>query len=125
MAGPAYYTGEMNIAKNEDWVVPFLYNAIADDGTKTPIDLTGSLLKLEIRKRESDHEATVFSFSSPDDGIYITDAVGGAFTIFIERNKSVRLAAGDYVTDLVRLMPNGLQERLWEGTATVVDGTTR
>jgi hypothetical protein len=126
MAGPAYYTGVMNISKNEDWVVPFLYSAVASDGvTMTPIDLTGSLLKLEIRKQEIDHEAIVFSFSSPDDGITITNAVGGAFTILIERDKSVRLAAGVYVTDLVRLMPNGLQERLWEGTATVVDGTTR
>jgi hypothetical protein len=33
--------------------------------------------------------------------------------------------AGTYVTDLVRLMPNGSQERLFEGTATVVEGTTR
>jgi hypothetical protein len=29
------------------------------------------------------------------------------------------------VSDIVRLMPNGWQERLWEGTATVVEGTTR
>lgn len=126
MAGPAYYTGTMNIAKNEDWVVPFVYQSIASDGvTLSPIDLSGSLLKLEIRKQETDNEAIVFSFSSPDDGIFITDAVNGKFTIFIERDKSARLSAGNYVTDLVRLMPSGLQERMWEGTATVVEGTTR
>jgi hypothetical protein len=125
MAGPAYYTGVMNIAQNEDWVVPFLYSQLSSDGlTSTPIDLTGSLLKLEIRLVESEHEAIVDVFS-PDNGITITDAVGGSFTILIDRNKSVRLAPGVYFTDLVRLMPSGLQERLWEGTATVVEGTTR
>jgi hypothetical protein len=126
MAGPAYYTGEINISKNEDWLVPFLYQAVASDGvTTTPIDLTGSLLKLEIRMLEADHEAIVGVFSSPDDGIVITNAVGGTFTILIDRARSARLAPGQYVTDLVRLMPSGYQERMWEGTATVIEGTTR
>ena len=125
MAGPAYYTGTMNIAQNEDWAVPFVYQAQASDGTLSPIDLSGSLLKLEIRVQESDYEAIVFSFSSPDDGIFITDAVNGMFTITITRDKSARLAPGTYVTDLVRLMPSGYQERIWEGSCTVVEGTTR
>ena len=126
MAGPSYYTGTMNIALNEDWVVAFVYNSVGSDGvTLTPIDLTGSLLKLEIRTQETDNEAIVFSFSSPNDGIWITNATAGQFTVTIERDKSARLAPGTYVTDLVRLMPSGLQERMWEGTCTVVEGTTR
>ena len=81
MAGPAYYTGTMNIAQNEDWIVAFVYQSIASDGvTLSPIDLSGSLLKLEIRVQESDYEAIVFSFSSPNDGIWITDAINGKFT---------------------------------------------
>ena len=125
MAGPAYYTGTMNIAQNEDWIVPFVYQAQARDGTLSPINLSGSLLKLEIRTLESDYEAIVFSFSSPNDGIFISDAVNGQFTITITRDKSARLAPGTYVTDLVRLMPSGYQERMWEGSCTVVEGTTR
>jgi hypothetical protein len=123
MAGPAYYSGVMNIAKNEDWIVPFLYSSDNGNGTFTPIDLTGSKIKLEIRKREQDHEATV-SVYSPDGGITITNAPGGAFTVLITREKLQRLAPGDYFTDLVR-ENGGYQERLWEGTATVVQGTTR
>lgn len=115
----------MNIAKNEDWIVPFLYDTIGQDGvTRSPIDLTGSLLKLEIRILETDHEALVSVFS-PDHGIFITDASNGLFTILIDRAHLMHLAAGDYFVDLVRLMPNGYQERMWEGTATVVEGTTR
>lgn len=125
MPGPSYYSGKMSIAKNEDWIVPFLYQMVDATGTViTPIDLTGSLLKLEIRILETDHEALVSVFS-PDHGIYLTNAAMGQFTILIRRDHMMHLAAGDYFTDLVRLMPNGLQERMWEGTATVVEGTTR
>ena len=125
MAGPSYFTGVMNISQNEDWIVPFLYSSTPDNGvTFVPIDLTGSTLKWEIRKQEADHEAIVWSFS-PDDGIFITNATGGAFTVLFSRDKLARLAPGDYITDLVRLMANGYQERIWEGTLTVVEGTTR
>jgi hypothetical protein len=124
MPGPAYFTGTMNIAKNEDWIVPFAYAMQNADLSTTPIDLTGSVLKLEIRMNEEDHEAVVGVFS-PANGITIENAVGGLFTIRIIRDLLVRLAPGTYVTDLVRLMPNGYQERMWEGVATVVEGTSR
>ena len=125
MAGPSYYSGIMNIAKNEDWIVPFLYGTVDEaTGTVTPIDLTGSLLKLEIRMQETDHEALVSVFS-PDGGIIITNATGGTFTVLIDRAHLTHLAAGQYYCDMVRLMTNSFQERLWEGSAIVVEGTTR
>jgi hypothetical protein len=125
MAGPSYYSGVINISKNEDWVVPFAYGTVDSTGANfTPIDLTGSTLKLEIRIQEIDHEALV-SVYSPDGGIAITNATQGQFQILMDREHLIHLAAGQYFTDLVRLMPNGYQERLWEGTANVVEGTTR
>lgn len=125
MAGPAYYDAQLNISLNEDWIVPFVYGTVDPTSSVfTPIDLTGSTLKLEIRKQETDNEAIVW-VASPDQGITITDVMNGAFTIAITRDKSYRLSAGNYVTDFVRLMPNGYQERIFEGTAVVVVGTTR
>lgn len=125
MAGPAYYDGTMNIAKNDDWIVPFQYGSFAADGvTINPIDLTGSVLKLEIRIAETDHEALVSVFS-PDNGIVINDAVNGYFTVVINRAHMVYLSAGTYFADLVRLLPNGFQERIIDMQATVVEGTTR
>jgi hypothetical protein len=124
MPGPAYYSGLMNMAKNEDWIVPFVYQMDNGDGTFTPIDLTGSILTMEIRRQEEDHEVLV-SVWSPDGGIVINDATAGTFTIIIGRDAMVQMAPGDYVSDIVREMTNGFQERLWEGTATVVQGTTR
>jgi hypothetical protein len=125
MAGPAYYEATMNIALNEDWIVPFVYGTYAADGvTVVGIDLTGSTLKLEIREQESDNEAIV-SVYSPSNGIAITNMTGGAFTITLARGILWRLAPGNYVCDLVRLMANGYQERLIDATATVVQGTSR
>jgi hypothetical protein len=125
MAGPSYYSGVINISKNEDWIVPFVYGTVDSTGANfTPIDLTGSTLKLEIRIQETDNEALV-SVYSPDGGIIIVNAVQGQFQILLDRESLIYLAAGSYFTDLVRLMPNGYQERLWEGTANVVEGTTR
>ena len=94
MAGPAYYEGTMNIAKNDDWIVPFIYGYYDTDGvTVLPIDLTDSLIKLEIRVRETDHEAVVSVFS-PSNGIVINDPTNGYFTIVIDRALLMRLAAG-------------------------------
>jgi len=119
--GPAYYSGAMNIAKNYDWSVTFKYT----DAASAPIDLTGSIIKLEIRKLETDHTALVSVSSPVADGIDIPTPSSGQFTVLITRDQLARLAAGDYVVDMVRLAPDGMQERLWEGTATVVEGTTR
>lgn len=127
MAGPAYYTAALQIAQNEDWIVPFVYGSANPDGSNfVPIDLTGSTLMMEIRVEESDSEAIV-SVSSADGTIEITNATQGQFTIIVDRAHSWRLPPGStsYVVDLIRLMPNGYQERLFEGTATCVEGTTR
>jgi hypothetical protein len=124
MAGPAYYSAIVSIAKNEDWIVPFVYSSPNGGGAGVPINLTGSTLKLEVRMREADHEALISVFS-PDNGIVITDAAAGQFTITIARSRLSRVAAGSYFVDFVRLTPTGVQERIWEGEATIVDGTTR
>ena len=121
MAGPAFYTAVLNIAKNEDWAMDFSYMTSATP----PVPIPLGVLRMQIRKIEADHNALV-ALSSPDDGIEIIGApTAGTFKITISRDKSKRLASGDYVTDLVHENSDGVIERLWEGTATVVDGVTR
>ena len=126
MPGPCYYDATVNISLNDDWIVPFLYASLNADGSYTPIDLTGSEIKLEIRVNETDHEALVSVFS-PDHGInfWSTGPVSGGFTIAITRDLLARLYPGAFTIDLVRLQPSGYQERIFAGTATVVEGTTR
>lgn len=127
MAGPCYYEAVVNMSLNEDWVVPFIYGTFDTDGvTVIPIDLTGSTIKMEIREQETDNEAIV-SVLSPDQGIYFDngDPTTGQFVIAVTRDKSWRLGPGQFFIDCVRLLSDGYQERLWEGVATVVEGTTR
>ena len=115
----------MNIALNEDWLVPFIYSYVDTNGNITgPVDLTNSLLKLEIRINEQDYEALV-SVYSPDNGIQFTNATQGQFTIAIDRSHLLHLFPGTFFVDFVRLEPNGYQERIWEGQAVVVQRTTR
>jgi hypothetical protein len=127
MPGPAYYDAQINIAQNVDWVVQFAIATMNSDGiTTTPLDLTGSTIKMEIRVTEKDHEAIVAVWS-PDDGIYFNngDPTTGQFVIAITRDKLTRLFVGDFVADIVRYMANGYRERLIDAAVTVVKGTTR
>lgn len=124
MSGPAYYTAQINIAKNDDWLVPFVYQVINPDSSTSPIDLTGSTLMMEIRHHDVDHEVAV-SVSSPANGITITDAPHGKFTVVIDRDLLANVEPGSYVGDLIRLMTNGYQERIIDAAVTIVEGVTR
>ena len=105
--------------------MPFVYGTTDSGGVFTPLDLTGSTLKLEIRQQESDREALVWVDSSDVGGIFISNAAQGQFTITMTRAALAHLSAGNFVTDLVRVQPSGMIERMFEGTANVVEGTTR
>ena len=119
--GPAYYTAQISLALNEDWIVPFVFTNA--DGT--PIDLTDSILRLQFRNTDTDTHAVV-SLSSDSNGIVITDATNGAFTVVIARGNQLLRANSSYVCDLVRLNTNNeIQDRLFAGVANVTLGVTR
>lgn len=128
MGGPSYFTGQMSVAKNEDWRVKYKYQVdYTVSGEPTNIqdfDLTGYSIRLQIRKTEADNTAVV-TVSTDDGTIIITDPAGGEFQIIIPRDRLRRLHAGDYVSDLVTIDTDGYIDRLWEGKCTVVEGTTR
>lgn len=126
MAGPAYVIAQINIAMNEDWIVPFVYSALSVDGTTTsPIDLTGSTFNMDFRYQESDAEV-LLALSTENGAITITDPVNGEFQIWITQQQAYeQLEPGDFVCDLIRTMPDGTSERIMDCTVTVVEGTTR
>jgi hypothetical protein len=128
MGGPSYFTGQMNVAKNEDWRVHYKYRVdwTVSGGTTNiqDFDLTGYSLRMQIRKIEADNTAVV-TVSTDDSTIVITNPAGGEFDIIIPRERLRRLHAGDYVADLVTIDPTGYIDRLWEGKCVVVEGTTR
>jgi hypothetical protein len=125
---PAYYTGTMNIARNADWIKPFVYSYCDDFGNPTTgVPLGGSTLKLQIRRVEEEHEAIItVSSADPPGGITIEDAANGKFTIRITRLMLKRLPPGAYVSDLVRyIASNGYQERILSLDVNCVQGTSR
>jgi len=129
MAGPAWFSGVMNLAKNEDWKVALSYQidytVSGDPENIQALDITGSTFLMQIRKVEEDATAVVSVSTDPGDGIVITDAFGGEFEITISIARAQRLQPGEYVADLVRTDANGFSERVWEGTCIVVEGTSR
>jgi hypothetical protein len=126
MAGPAYATGTILIAKNEDWQSTLQYmNVDPVDGTTIgPIDLTASRIAMQIRQAEEQHTALV-TISTDDNSVALDDPVNGIFTLHIDEGRSALLPEGEFVADLIRTRTDGLDERLWEGIVTVNDGTTR
>jgi hypothetical protein len=132
MPGPAWFSGTMNIAKNEDWKVALIYQIDYTDYSVAgatpniqPLDLTGSSFLMQIRKVEEDQTALVSVSTDPDGGIVITNAYGGQFEITISIAKATRLEPGEYVADLLRTDANGFAERVFDLACTVVDGTSR
>lgn len=125
--GPAWYSGTINIAKNEDWKVQLQYNVdytvSGDPPNIQSLDLTGSVLSLQIRKTADDKSALVTITNG--DGVTLSDPIIGMFELRISRAKLKRLHAGEYVADLVRTDLNGDIERMWEGVCVVVEGVTR
>ena len=120
--GPAYYTAQISLALNEDWIVPFVFTNA--DGT--PIDLSDSVLRLQFRNTDTDVHPVVSLSSINSNGIVISDATNGAFTVVIARGNQLLRANSSYVCDLVRLNTNNeLQDRLFAGVAEVTMGVTR
>jgi hypothetical protein len=128
MSGPAWFSGTLNLAKNEDWKVALTYmidyTVSGDPENIQPLDLEGSQFLLQIRKTEEDASAIV-SISTDDGGIVITNAAAGEFELTITTTRSQRLHPGDYVADLLRTDQNGFVERVLEVACIVVEGTSR
>jgi hypothetical protein len=120
--GPAYFMAGIELARNDDWIVSFQLS----DGID-PIDLTDSKFLLQVRRLVTDHEAVIALSSDDDDfSIEITDAVNGMFQIWIAKEKLANVPLGDMVGDLIRILPDGLWERLWDiDPVRISQGTTR
>lgn len=127
MGGPAFFSGTMYVAKNEDWKMAFVYSidytVSGEPENIQPQDITGYTFKFQIRKIEADNTAVVTA--SLGDGIEIINAAGGEFQLTLVRDKLRRLHAGDYSADLLIVDPSGYADRFFEAKCTVVEGTTR
>jgi len=89
----------------------------------SPISLTGSTLRMMVRRRADEAQAFI-DITSPDGGITITDADAGKFTIWLPFAMLSRMAAGEYVHSLIRTQ-GGVKDEVWHGTLKHSIGPTR
>jgi hypothetical protein len=118
-------TVNLTTVSGTDYAQAFTYATSVDGGdTTTPVDIGGSVLRLQVRRRATDAEAMVSIGSTDEGGIEITDGPNGKFTVAISRAQLDRIPAGTYVQNLVRTRPDGLYEEIWTGTVTHTTGPT-
>ena len=95
------------------------------DPNGVPIDLDGSTIRMDVRAKP-DSTSTLFSLSSPSNGIVITDAPNGVFTITItDEQTSAPSAPIDGVYDVVVEDSAGAKSRILEGRALFTVGVTQ
>lgn len=102
-------------------------DATADPVTMAPFDLTGSKLRMGVRKQAEDHEEDLL-LTTENGGIVIFDALNGQFYITISKQQLSDLPTGTYVHSLVRIMSFTDQDftyRVWSGTLTHSAGPSR
>ncbi|MEY9404450.1 hypothetical protein ABIA00_002455 [Bradyrhizobium ottawaense] len=89
----------------------------------TPIDLTGSTMKMGIRRHAAD-VAEEMLLTTENGGLTITDAVNGKFTVLIKQSQLVLLDLGEYEHSLIRIA--GTQRmRVWSGSLVNNPGASR
>lgn len=88
-----------------------------------PIDLTGGVMEMMLRRHASD-EAAVLRLGSDSGEIVFTDPVNGVFTVRIAQDKLVRLGIGDFDQSNI-FTRNAYKVRVWSGMLTNNAGPTR
>jgi hypothetical protein len=102
-----------------DFYRTFIWQTI--DGA--PIDLTGGMLEMMLRRHAADDTA-LLRLGSDTGEIVFTDPMHGQFTVRISQATLVRLGLGDFDQSNI-FSRGGFKIRLWSGTLTNNAGATR
>jgi hypothetical protein len=103
-----------------DFIHGFAYQ-LADG---TPINITGSTLRMGVRVQPSDiTEAMLLTTATGE--LPITDPVNGAFSIMLSMAQLQQLPVGSYVHSMVMTLASGEHRLMWNGVLTHSDGPSR
>ncbi|TYL87454.1 hypothetical protein [Bradyrhizobium cytisi] len=102
-----------------DFYRTFIWQTI--DGA--PIDLSGGLLEMMLRRRAED-ETALLRLGSDTGEIKLTDPVNGQFTVRIDQLTLARLGLGSFDQSNI-FNRNGYKVRVWSGTLINNAGPTR
>jgi len=112
------YIGNLDPVSNRaDWRVT---REVVDDDTEELVDLTGAVIRFEVREQRS--FSTMLQASTTDGRITVDDT--GTFTVAFSATDMQNLAAGIYDVGCIIIM-NGITDQFILGTVTVLDGVVR
>lgn len=92
---------------------------LSDDTTNTAISLVGYNVSSQMRRSYYSTNA------SANIECTITDANNGIITMSLSSNTTANLKAGFYLFDVKTVSPEGIPDRILEGSITVNPGVTR
>lgn len=104
--------------------LPLAWRTEAEDGTQTPVDLTGKQLYMQVRKS---HKSPVplLDLSTLNSGITVTSPATGTFVCHATADVMATVPAGTWVWDLEAHESNGNVVPVLEGSFTVEPEVTR
>jgi len=110
---------DLTTENDADFSAGFVYMTAAG----APINITGCTFHMGIRKKASDVAELLRLVTN--DGIVVTNAVGGAFTLTITQAKLLKLSPGTYAQSLIMTTPAGAKIPIWKGSIKHSDGPSR
>ncbi|MET3995989.1 hypothetical protein ABID65_007661 [Bradyrhizobium sp. S3.9.2] len=112
-------TVNITIANDADFYRTFIWRTLAG----SPIDLTGGVMEMMLRRHAKD-EAAELRLGSDTGEIVFTDPPAGQFTVRIVQEALERLALGDYDQSNI-FTRGGNKVRVWSGRLANNAGPTR
>jgi hypothetical protein len=103
------------VSNRADWITDF---EVVTDETETPVDITGASIAWAVRDKKTKSAALT---ATVDNGIIITDAPGGRFTVSFDDSQMRALCPATYDVGCTILL-NGTTDQLFVGTVSVIDG---
>ena len=109
------------IQTNEDLSLPFYY--YSDDAMTIPIDLTGYVISMQLRKR-TDSTTTIADWSTST-GEITTDPTNGAFTLDVPESTLAAITDSTAVYDISLVDSSSNTDVILKGNISFVEGVTR
>lgn len=113
-------TVNISVENDADFYRSFVYQTAAG----VPINLTGSSMRMMLRKHAADATALLM-LSTDGAGIVLTNAAAGQFTVLITQEQLEHLPLDDFDHSLIMTQPSGMQVKIWSGTLTNAPGPSR
>jgi hypothetical protein len=109
----------ISVTNDADFYRTFIWQTVAG----VPIDMTGMVLEMMLRRRAEDNVA-LMRLATDTGEIVLTNPVNGQFTVRISQYALERLGLGEFDHSNIANR-NGYKVRIWQGSLTNSAGPTR